>query len=81
MNIQLIKGHFDPKYAMDLITELIHVKIRFLENKINHASSEEEIKMRESRIKQLQKDLYEIRHEVLTKKTFLNIESNISLNF
>ncbi len=79
MDIQLIKGQFDSAEAIEMITQLIHVKIRFHENKINHASSEEDIKMRENRIKQLQKDLYELRHHLSPKNKYLSIESNISL--
>ncbi len=79
MNIQLIKGQFDAAEAIEMITQLIHVKIRFHENKINNASSEEDIKMRETRIKQLQKDLYELRYAMTSENKFINIESNISL--
>lgn len=60
-DIKLIDGVFDAVEAMDLVTQLIHVKIKFHENKINQSSSEEDIKMRETRIKQLQRDVYEAR--------------------
>jgi hypothetical protein len=61
MNITLIDGHFNSKETLELLTQIIHVKIKFHENKIAHLDSEEDIKMREKRVKQLQKDLYEVR--------------------
>ncbi len=67
MNIPLIQGMFSASDAIDLITQMIHVKIKFQESKINSTSSEEEIKMRERRIKELQKDLYEARKEIESK--------------
>jgi len=72
MNFQLIKGHFNANEALELVTQMVHVKIKFQENKIQQASSEEDIKMREGRIKQLQKDLYEMKKEI--EKTPKNIE-------
>jgi len=75
--MQLIQGNFSKKDAIEIITQMIHVKIKFHENKINSQSSEEDIKMRERRITQLQKDLYEarIKIEQSSKKEFtLNSE-------
>lgn len=62
--MQLIKGKFSKKDAIEIITQMIHVKIKFHENKIHSHSSEEDIKMRERRIRQLQKDLYEARIKI-----------------
>jgi hypothetical protein len=78
MNIPLIQGQFNAKDATDLITQLIHVKIKFHEGKINHASSEEDIKMREQRIKQLQKDLYEAR--LFLEGESIGLEATIRLS-
>lgn len=61
MNITLIDGHFQSKEALELLTKVIHVKIKFHEDKIAHLDIEEDIKMRENRVKELQKDLYVIR--------------------
>ncbi len=60
MKINLIKGTFTPKEIEIILTQMLYVKIKFHENKITRESSEEDIKMRESRIIQLQKDLYEL---------------------
>lgn len=79
MKLQLIHGHFEAKDAIEILTHMIHVKIRFHESKITSTSSEEEIKMREKRIKQLQKDLYEAR--VFIEKQKGAIDMDASLNF
>lgn len=79
MNFQLIKGHFSPKEAIDLITQMISVKIKFQESKINELSNEEDIKMREKRIKELQKDLYEIRKHIESSKTSIDIKGEIEI--
>ena len=74
MNLQLIQGQFNSKEAIDIIT---HVKIKFHENKINSGSSEEDIKYRESKIKKLQKDLYEFRKFAEHGHDGLSIQSTI----
>lgn len=75
MNIKLIEGSYSSKDALELLTEIIHVKIRFQENKISGQCSEENIKSRENRIKYLQKCLFDAREFVERKG------SNISLKF
>jgi len=77
MNLQLINGSFSKQEALELITQMVHVKIKFQENKIQHSSNEEDIKMRESRIKHLQKDLYEIKKEIDKEVEFIDIHSEI----
>ena len=80
MILSLIKGNFTSKEAIELITELIHVKIKFHENKIKLADHEEDIKMREKRIKQLQKELYEVKNYIDRKKGNISLFGEISLN-
>ena len=60
--MQLIQGKFSAQEAIEIVTQLIHVKVKFHESKIQLDRSEDDIKMRERRIKQLQKDLYEFRN-------------------
>ena len=79
MVLNLIKGNFTTKEAQELITELIHVKIKFHENKIKLADQEEEIKMREKRIKQLQKELYEVKNYIDRKKESISLFGEINL--
>ncbi len=80
MNIQLILGNFDAKDALELITQMIHIKIKFHENRISHNSNEEEIKGRETKIKRLQKDLYDIRYFIEKSGGKVNIQSEIHLS-
>ena len=80
MNIQLIKGQFDPEDAIGIITQMIHVKIKYHENKINRDSSEEDIKFRENKIKRLQKDLFDIKRAIDSNGTKVAIESTIEIN-
>ena len=61
MKINIIKGKFKPDEALSIITKMIDVKIKFQEEKIKTSDNEEDIKMRENRIKSLQKELYESR--------------------
>ena len=81
LSIKLIKGSFSLKEAEELITALIHVKIKFHENKISTASSdrEEDMKMREKRIIELQKDLYEVRQYLSMKKGQVSLSADIFL--
>ncbi|WDF56165.1 hypothetical protein [Mucilaginibacter sp. KACC 22063] len=56
MNIQLIKGSFEAKDASELLNQLFKNKIQFHENKISDTLNEEDIKMRERRIIELQNE-------------------------
>ena len=80
MTIQLIKGQFNAKEAIELITQMIHVKIKFQEAQIDDTSIEEDIKMRENRIKQLQKDLYNARNFIKQQEGKIAIDSEIKLS-
>ena len=80
MNIQLIQGQFNAKEAIEIITQMIHVKIKYHENKITSNCNEEDIKNRETKIKRLQKDLYEARNIALKKNEDLNIEAVIGIS-
>jgi hypothetical protein len=73
MKITLIQGQFNKDEAIELITQLINVKIRFHEQKISNTMNEEDLKMRESKIKRLQNELYD------TRKEFEKIEGSIDL--
>lgn len=79
MNIQLIQGQFSAKDAVDIITQMIHIKIKFHESKINSSSNEEDIKMREGRIKSLQKDLFNVRNYIEQQGGKIAIQSEIHL--
>ena len=80
MKIHLIQGHFTSKDAISIITKMIDVKIKFQEEKIKNSDNEEDVKMRETRIKTLQKELYESRKLIEANGDTVSIESEINLN-
>jgi len=79
MNIQLIQGEFSASEALDLITQLIHKKIVYHENKIAKYSNEEDIKNRESKIKKLQKELFDLRSYIERESGSVKIDATINL--
>ena len=79
MNIQLIHGEFNSKDALELITQMIHTKIKYHENKISSNSSEEDMKSRESKIKRLQEELFDLRNSIDETKENLKVEAIIKI--
>jgi len=80
MKIHLIKGQFSGKDAISIITKMIDVKIKFQEEKIKNSDNEEDVKMRETRIKTLQKELFESRILIEANGDSVSIESEIVLS-
>lgn len=79
MKINILNGNFSRKDTLELITKMIHVKVKFHEEKIASSQTEEDVKMRENRIKQLQKELYEVRNYIDTGKGNINLTGEIIL--
>ena len=79
MNIQLIQGQFSTQDAVEILTQMVNVKIQFHENKIASIDGEEAIKMREKRIKDLQQDLQLIRERILANGNSISMEAVIQL--
>jgi len=79
MDVQLIKGQFLPDDAISIITEMIRIKIRYHEDKITALSNEEDIKSRESKIKQLQHELQRVRTEIRSGVGEISIDSVIHI--
>lgn len=79
VQLQLIKGCFDKSEALELISQMVHVKIKYHENKIKESEKEEDIKMREKRIKQLQHEFHELRTQLMSVDQTINIESGIGI--
>lgn len=79
MKLQLMQGKFNSRDALELITNMVHIKIKYHENKIAKTTSEEDIKSRESKIKQLQKELFELRETIITNNGNLTIEGTINI--
>jgi len=80
MNKQLIKGNFIAKDALDIIEQMISIKIKYHESQIGKASNEEDIKSREAKIIQLQNDLSEIRKFIETAGEKISIQSTLHLS-
>jgi len=79
MKLQLIDGNFSPSETIDLLTQLYQVKIKFHEEKVKSSHSEEDIKMRERKIKFLQNSLAEARAYIKSENKNFHIDSEISL--
>lgn len=80
MNIQLIQGNFNAKDALEIISQMVQVKIKYHESKISNNYNEEDMKFREAKIKRLQKDLFDIRNFIEGSGGKINIQSEIHLS-
>ena len=74
MIIQLMQGQFKPTEAVEIISQMINIKIKYQESKITASCSEEDIKNRESKIIRLQKELNDAKNSILSKNEELKIE-------
>ena len=81
MNIQLIQGEFNSIDTLDLLTQMIHVKIRYHENKIATNINEEDIKARESKIKRLQKELFELRASLNSGNKRCKVDGPVTIDY
>lgn len=79
MKIELIQGEFNSSDTLELLSQMIQIKIKYHENKILSNSSEEDIKWRESKIKRLQNKLQEIRNYVKSNDKHLILEGIIHM--
>ncbi len=78
--MQLIKGKFKSYDALTIITQLVEVKIKFHEEKIGVSENEEDIKMRETRIKELQRYLKQTRDHLIDNPGEVSMEGLIHIN-
>ncbi len=79
MNIQLIQGAFSSGDTLELINEMIQIKIKYHENKIEKNSSEEDVKYREGKIKRLQNELSELRNNINDQSKNLQLDAIIKI--
>lgn len=77
MELHLIDGHFSAAEAITIVTQLAEVKIKYHENKIKSSHNEEDIKMREQKIKTLQKELAESRAYIQNQQNGVTLKSSI----
>lgn len=80
MEFQLINGGFSQEEAYQLLAELVAVKIKFHQTKISATDNEEDIKMREGRIKGLQERLEKFHLELKKMGGYVHLEGKVSLN-
>ena len=80
MEIQLIQGEFNSTDAIELLAQMIHIKIKYHEKKINSQIKEEDNLTRETRIKQLQKELIELRKMINSKTQSVKVEAIIKVD-
>ena len=59
---------------------MILVKIKFYENKIDNANNEGDVKMREKKIHQLQKNLFEVKKMLEAKGEGLNLNTELLMD-
>lgn len=78
MNIQLIKGAYPQNEALELVLKMINVKISYHEQKISRLDNEEDMKMRERRIMELQNEAARIRAQ-FGASTDASIKLNASI--
>jgi len=79
MDIQLFSGAFKSKDALDLITQMIQVKIKYHENMIDNMTNEDDIKFRESKIKSLYNTLQDFKNNTALQKENIEIDSLIKI--
>jgi len=78
MTIQLIKGEFQVDDAIELITKMVQIKIKYHERKIHSQMNEEDIKSREGKIKNLQRELFEMKEYIKQAGDKIAIISHIN---
>ena len=81
MKLQLVNGQFQNAESIDLVSELIKVKIKFLENKISRSDNEEEIKSKEGKIIAMQNNLNELKKHLHNGNKNIRILSEIEIDF
>jgi len=73
MNLQIINGSFETTEAIELLSQLTSIKIKYHEDKIDATRNEEDIKQRENRIKQLQNELAIARNYLMQSAKKINL--------
>lgn len=79
MQVKLADGVFYSGDAATIIRGMIEVKIKFHEDKISRLSNMEEIKMREQRIKELQRIQSKIQDWLKVHGEQTNLELTLSV--
>ncbi|MGQ3015027.1 MAG: hypothetical protein ACT6QS_15055 [Flavobacteriales bacterium] len=78
-HVQLLQGSFEKEDAITILTKMVDVKIRYHEDKIRQSDNEEDITMRETRIRQLQDQLQEARNHIKNIPGQVTLKSEVYL--
>jgi hypothetical protein len=79
MDFQLMNGGFTKSEAIEMVSQMVAVKINFHRSKIAITDNEEDIKMREMRIKGLQERLDLFRSQLREMGDFIHLEGKITV--
>ena len=79
MFVQLIQDQLNTKESIDVVTEIIHMNIRFHEKKIAESDDIKVIKAHQEQVKHLQKYLFEVRKFVESKATNIDFSATFEL--
>ena len=79
MTVQLVTGEFSKTETIDMITQMFEMRIKFHEDKIMSSHNEEDVKMREKKIKFLQGELAQARTYLVNKGEPIAVSCTITL--
>lgn len=79
MTIQFMEGEFTMEDASTLLQNFVETKIKYHEAKVSTSDNEEDIKYRESKIKNLQNLLNEIKKILVNKNKPVTLEGVINI--
>jgi hypothetical protein len=80
MKLQLLQGSFSPEESLRLLSQMVQLKIKYQEDKIQQDAAEEDIKWRETKIKKLQHELAELKALIQNSKNNLTLDGVISID-
>ena len=72
MKLELLQGQYSSNDIIDIVSKIIQVKINYHEQKISNSDNEEDIELREKKIKGLQEKLQEIRLNLKNKNAIFS---------
>lgn len=77
---ELINGSFSKEDALELITGIVSLKINYHEKMIHRSDNEEDIKMRENRIRKLQDELADFRMKLDHREEPVALLASLSID-
>lgn len=77
---ELISGSFSKEDALELISGIVALKINYHEKMIDRTANEEDIKMRENRIRKLQDELADFRRTLSQKNEPVALSASLSID-